>query len=276
MVAADTVRIFSSARTLAFRTWPLSIDTPLPVLLFQPPYLCGELIKHPLAGQLPPGSVLVLRVGCPTRDRSRLAAAVPRLRHLCPEAPVVILAPPEPGLAHLAGTATKLHVRAVLSEEEPIADTLRHILTDPLDFAGDAVEWLRLRKVPLSSALSDTIGLIFREAPRFEDVGDLLAAAGMPATTVRYRMRKKGLPSPARWFQLARAMRVTLRLQSQPQVGLLPCALSLGFADQSAICQLLRRTFDLPPASIRHTLGWEWLMERWLALRGVCLTTHSR
>jgi hypothetical protein len=55
-----------------------------------------------------------------------------------------------------------------------------------------------------------------------------------------------------------------MRLQAQPETPLFRLALDLGYADHSAICQLLRRVFDLKPSEVRGTVGWEWMLERWL------------
>jgi hypothetical protein len=38
----------------------------------------------------------------------------------------------------------------------------------------------------------------------------------------------------------------------------------LRFADHSALAHLLRRSLGVTSQEIRGTLGWEWLLDRWL------------
>ena len=78
------------------------------------------------------------------------------------------------------------------------------------------------------------------------------------------RLHKRLLPTPSRWYQAARALHTVLRIQSEPRTSLLRIAHELGYADHSALSQLVYRSFRVRPGTIRGTLGWEWLMHRWL------------
>src|SRR5690606_16863514 len=75
--------------------------------------------------------------------------------------------------------------------------------------------------------------------------------------------RKRGLPSPSRWFQVARALHAALRIQARPDASMTAIALEMGFADHSALAHLLRRCLGVQAGMIRGTLGWEWLLQRW-------------
>lgn len=140
---------------------------------------------------------------------------------------------------------------------------LREALTDPAALPQSVVDWLRLRSVRLSPNLADLIERLVAEAPKHPDAGRLLEACRIPQATARWRLRKRGLPAPSRWFQAARALHAALRLQARPEASTMEIARQIGFADHSALIHLFRRSFGMGATEIRCTLGWEWLLDRW-------------
>ena len=141
---------------------------------------------------------------------------------------------------------------------------LRDSLTDPSTLAQGVVDWLQLRSIRLNPNQADLIQSIFAAAPRHDDLTSLLDRHGIPQSSARFRLKKRGLPSPTRWFQLARAIHAALRLQARPDQSVASVARQLGFADHSAFAHLLRRSLHVTANQIRGTLGWEWLLEHWL------------
>ncbi|HEX6039377.1 MAG TPA: hypothetical protein VFZ20_15100, partial [Longimicrobium sp.] len=167
----------------------------------------------------------------------------------------------------LAQRAAHLRVRAVVAVHEPLADTLRPILTHPDDLGDDVLEWLALRGRPLAPAPAAIVRRVMGRADRREPLRELLEAMGESERTARHRMRVDGLPPPSAWHQVARALHAALRIQAQPDAALAPLALALGYADRSGLSWQLTRTFGVTPVAVRGTLGWEWLLDRWLAGR---------
>ena len=55
------------------------------------------------------------------------------------------------------------------------------------------------------------------------------------------------------------------RVQAEPDTCLLRIAHEFGYADHSALSQLVYRSFRVRPGAVRGTLGWEWLMYRWIS-----------
>jgi AraC-like DNA-binding protein len=41
--------------------------------------------------------------------------------------------------------------------------------------------------------------------------------------------------------------------------------MELGYSDHSALSHQLRRLFGMSASQVRGLLGWEWLLDRWLA-----------
>lgn len=242
-------------------------ETPLVVFGIQPPY--RDFTHLPklddgAVNRLTDGSVLAVKIACPTYDWLFLPDVVPALRARFPALPVILLVEQRGNedVARLIGRAGKLNVRAVIAEGDRIRETLHPIFTQPVDLAGDVMEWIHLRGVFLSPMLSHLVREIVARAPRHSELGDLLAEIRVPETSTCSRFRKRGLPAPNRWHQIARALHAALRIQAEPEKSLLRIAGELGYSDHSALSQQIHRAFGVRPGVLRGMLGWEWLMER--------------
>jgi AraC-like DNA-binding protein len=189
------------------------------------------------------------------------------MRRLRSEAPLLPLAlridTSRVNVLNAAIQIAQMPVRAVFGGEG-YAHALRRQLTRPADLPGDVVDWLSLRGIRFSPAVRHLLHGIFALAPHSPTVAPLLIRIGTSESSARFRLQKKCLPPPGRWLQVARALTAALHLQARPDRALLPLALSLGYADHSALSHLLGRAFGARPSEIRERLGWEWLLDRWL------------
>ena len=246
----------------------IGTEAAFPLRCAPPPYLEPRPLS-PGEGPLPRASVLVLDA-TPGADAALLPLAVAAARQRFPAAPVVLRVPAlTPAVIRLAQRAARLRVRAVVAEGEPLAEALRPQLTSPDDLGDDVVEWVELRQGrPLSPAVSTLLRRIVAGAEGGAQLGELLAPLGESERTARHRLRNKELPPPSAWHQMARALHAALRVQAQPGVRLSRLALDLGFSDHSGFSRQLSRAFGVTPPGVRGTLGWEWLVERWVRLHG--------
>lgn len=244
-------------------------DPPFPTSLLAPPYEHLQRVSRiapSTVAALPAGTIAVVHVrSCPA-DVAGLADWIPVLRAQLPTVPVVLQldTASTKDLLHLAGRVSGLHVRALLAPGEPLAESLRGSLTNPDDVPAHIVEWLTLRGVSCGPVLAHLVQQIFTLGGRHAEVADLLRAIGEPETSARFRFRKRGLPSPRRWLQAVRALRIAMRIQAEPRLSLAHIALELGYGDHSALSQAVMRSFRVRPGRLRGTLGWEWLLDRWL------------
>jgi AraC-like DNA-binding protein len=259
----------AAARPACSSVAPADEPAALPTLLLRPPYQAAEPfapVGDPAPLERMPGAVLAVAVCRPTTDPHAIEAAARQLSRRIPSCPVVVLLrmPPEEAL-ETAARLSPLPLRAVVPETASLAPLLRASLTDPTRMPEDVVAWLRRGAVPLNANTAELIQSILALAPIFPSVASLLERCHVPTTTARLRLHKKGLPPPSRWFQAARALHAALYLQAHPDAPARAAAYRLGLADHSALVHLLRRTFRTGVREIRGTLGWEWLLHRWLA-----------
>lgn len=237
------------------------------LFLLQPPYQKMEFHttwetmerKH-----LAPGAVAGMRI-TQGASWSSLEPSVRQLRARLPAASVILVLPPGSGDLMLSARAARAGVRAVLVDGEPLVGPLRAALTAPDSLAEDVVEWLYLRRLRLSPMVASLLRELFAHAASAPDLTTLLARVGMAESSARFRLHKRMLPTPSRWFQAARAVHSALRIQAEPRTSLLRIAHDFGYSDHSALSQLVHRAFRVRPGAIRGTLGWEWLMNRWIA-----------
>ena len=243
------------------------------IALLRPPY---DRIEHQTgwssldARASIPGLIAGIQLDRPLDDYSVLEETIRRVRHHAPAIPVVLLLQiPVEDCLFVAAHASRAGARAVVWSGQPLGEALRRSLTEESSLAEDVVEWLGLYGLRLSPLVSSLLAQIVAQAPRHDNLTALLSAAGVPETTARFRMHKKRLPPPSRWYQVARALHGALRIQAEPRTSLMRLAHALGYADHSALSQLVNRAFGVRPGVIRGTLGWEWLMERWMRLQRV-------
>ncbi len=248
-----------------------SQGTPALPHLFQlpPPYDRFEAVRDPVALQpdaLPDAALLALGVSAPRDEWPLVTGMVPWLRARFPAAPVVLRVRRRPSAEDLdwVRRAGALHVRAVLFEGEPTRVRLQRSLTEPFGFPEEVEEWLTLRQPTLAPGIVRLIREIVAFAPGYAEVGELLARVGRAERTVRTWFHEAGIPGPGKWLAAAHAVYAALRLQRDGRASLLTIAVESGYSDHSSLSRQSLRLFGVRPGGIRGTLGWEWLVDRWL------------
>jgi AraC-like DNA-binding protein len=214
-----------------------------------------------------PGTVFGLRALERADAMDLLARQFAELRRCHPSVPLVLCLDGrfDADVASLIQRAALLRVRGVIVAGEPMPDALRRPLTSPADLPADVVDWLSFRVRRLSPEVAELCRAIFREAPAAPGIEALLTSLGESVRTARARLRKLALPSPAHWHQVARAVHSALCLQRRQSSPVFELAMELGYSDHSALSHQLRRLFGMSASQVRGLLGWEWLLDRWLA-----------
>src|SRR6266545_2478302 len=154
--------------------------------------------------------------------------------------------------------------RHALDEAAALVPQLRTSLTSSTGVPDEIEQWLPIRLPGLAPAVGQMIGLIVRLAPGFTEVSALLGTLGHAERTVRTWFRRAGVPGPGKWLAAAHAIHAALRLQAEESSPLLTIAVECGYSDHSSLSRQSLRLFGVRPGVIRRTLGWEWLLDRWL------------
>lgn len=245
---------------------------PLTVSIITPPYAAfGSAVDvdRIRPGDLCPGTIFgfAVRERASDLDLDGLKSGVLHIRRRHPAVPLVLRLDRalDAESAHLIQVATQLHVRGVLVDGDPVRETLCRFLTEPVDLPADVVEWFSIRWPAMPPQLADLIRKIFLHAPSRAAVQMLFSDIGESTRTARARCHKLALPPPSSWLQAARAVHAALCLQREQSTPLLELAMDLGYSDHSALSHQLVRLFGAPASAIRRTLGWEWLLDSWLA-----------
>jgi len=247
----------------------LSLLAPPTISRLAPPYEGFTAVPDLVAlrsTDLADGTLVAVGLAAPRDEWPAITALVPRLRGRFPAAPVVLrvdrrASPEDLDWVRRAGT---LQVRAVLFEGEPLRTRLERTLTDPTDLPEQVAQWLPVRLPELPPGVVLLIGDIFRLAPLHHELGELLARLGRAERTMRTWFLQAGVPGPGKWLGAAHAIRAALRLQADQRVPLLTVAVECGYSDHSSLSRQCLRLFGVRPGAIRPTLGWEWLLDRWL------------
>jgi hypothetical protein len=171
-------------------------DPSIPFPLFRLFPSTGTIQRESNRGQeldgMRPGTILLLHAERPSRDWDLLRAWIPTIRREFPSVAISLRVPQECDIEmhHLAQRAAKLHVRGLLRADEPVLDTLRPIMTQPDDLAGDVAEWFGSVIPRLSPALLHLIREIFTHAGTREGVSAILKRGPASETGTRARLRK--------------------------------------------------------------------------------------
>ena len=180
-----------------------------PIVLMRPPYDERDLrsaLPDLATAAAQPGSLVGVQISRASVDPCALRALVIDLskRVTCPVVLLLQMSPEDGVLA--AARLAPMRFRAVAPLGPGMQGILRDSLTDPSTLAQGVVDWLQLRSIRLNPNQADLIQTIFAAAPRHEDLTSLLGHHQIPHSSARFRLKKRGLPSPTRWFQLARAL----------------------------------------------------------------------
>jgi AraC-like DNA-binding protein len=243
----------------------------LPVFVARPPYDAFAPLgidAHCATTLREPGTIIAFGAESFERDWPLLLTAVPAMRARFPSVPVILRLQTEcvSDAAHLARHAALVGVRAVVSETERLDSILRRILPVPVDLASDVMAWLPLAGVRVAADCADLLREVITRAPAFRTVGEVVAPFGLSARGLRKRFHERGLQSPGHWHAVVRALEAVFRLQRDPERPLFDVALELKYSDHSALSRQMMRLFGVRPSLARHSLGWEWLLHRWIRL----------
>jgi len=134
----------------------------------------------------------------------------------------------------------------------------------PTSLASSVTDYLDWRGIPLDPDTRKIVRRTLELSDRVQTITALARHLYMSRRALARRLLAQGLPVPSHWLQIARILRVTLKLQNT-DASLFRIATSLGYPDGFSLSNQMKRLCGVRPLEARQRLGWEWLFETWLA-----------
>lgn len=244
----------------------LPIDLPA-LSVFAPPYTTLNAIQIGwVPGTLPPrGEAIVWRLTDSTRQEHEFDWLAARPVGL----PLIVVLPPVREITRalgLLGHIPSLDPKMILPSGRIVAPArLRELLAaPPRNLPQAVVAYLSRRQLLVAESIRREVRRIFELAPDTRSIARLAAHAGTSRRTLGRRFADLGLPVPSHWLQFARLLYVAVRLQNEPTAAF-RIAARFGYPDGFTMSNQMKRLIDARPTDVRYCLGWEWIVEAWLA-----------
>ena len=134
----------------------------------------------------------------------------------------------------------------------------------PASLASSVTDYLEWRGIPLDPGTRNIVRRTLELSDRIRTITALARNLYMSRRALGRRLLSHDLPVPSHWLQIARILRVTIKLQNS-DASLFSIATSLGYPDGFSLSNQMKRLCGIRPLEARQRLGWEWLFETWLA-----------
>jgi AraC-like DNA-binding protein len=182
--------------------------------------------------------------------------------------PLIIILPPTPRLAdnaRLVNTIQQLRPQAILPHHlSPRAPELAHLLRrPPADLPAAVTDYLAWRGIAVDQTTIRMVRRIVELSTELRSVSALARGMYMSRRALGRRFAALALPVPSHWLQMARLIRVAIRLQNTGE-SVFTVACGLGYPDGFSASNQMNRLFGIRPRQARERLGWEWVLEAWL------------
>ena len=227
--------------------------------LCRPPYRSIESVisATALLRRARPDQGTILIAGPPFIAPYHPVVAIDWLRQALPWTSIAVRMPAKIPPATFSSLVTRLSRRgatplpASVHSAGVVADSVRHAFVPE----ADVTRWMEvvLPRWPARHQI---------EARRLLLMG-YHRADGPPPNVASGLPRREAL-----WIRVGRALRAAIVVQMRTKEPNLRLALEAGYSDDRAMDRALRRVFGVRTAQVRTTVGWEWLLWRFLSGMG--------
>ncbi len=236
--------------------------------LLAPPYLEAIPVTGPLpevdGGAAAPGTALLWKLGAEVKE-----AELEFARTRPPGCALILMLPPaidvrhEPNLLRIVERA-RPHTILPFHREWDIEELTVFLRRPPSDLAVELTDYLGWRGVRLDRETRRLVRRIVELSSELRTISAVSRAVYLSRRALGRRFMSRGLPVPSHWLHFARLLRAALQLQNSSE-SLFTVACDLGYSDGFALSNQMMRLAGVRPSTARICLGWEWLVERWLA-----------
>jgi AraC-like DNA-binding protein len=124
--------------------------------------------------------------------------------------------------------------------------------------------YLTRHRIVTSTQVRSEVFRIFQLAPNTATVSRLCRQMFLSRRTLGRHFGHHRLPVPSHWLQFARLLHVLMRSQTE-RVALFRLAVAAGYPDGFTFSNQVKRLTGVRPTEARALIGFEWLIEAWLA-----------
>lgn len=141
----------------------------------------------------------------------------------------------------------------------------------PPDLPSEIVDHLVWTGTRIDLSTRHILRRILELSTELRTVSGLARSLYMSRRALGRRLLQRELPVPSHWLHFGRVLRVALKLQASGD-NLFSVASSMGYPDGFALSNQMHRLTGVRPSEARAALGWEWLVEAWMARERAGLT----
>jgi AraC-like DNA-binding protein len=128
---------------------------------------------------------------------------------------------------------------------------------------GVVIQHLDWRGYFASDDIRSTVRKILEQAPEITSMSQLANRMRIPRRTLGRRFESAEIPPPSAWLQLARLLRVCVKLQ-RTNDSIFHLAIRAGYPDGFTLSNQMKRLIGCRPSDMRQLRGWEWIVEAWV------------
>ena len=239
------------------------------IVSFIPPYTDFA----PLSSELTAGHARGCAVVWYLQDATQQEAEYEWLLHRPARVPLFIVLPPADAVQPILSMIPQLndlHARGVLpngplQSVEPVRLLLR---SAPRDLPAAMASYFTRRGMLRDTKTRTLIMKIFELAPSVSSISTLARRLYTSRRTLGRFFEAQGLPVPSHWLQFARLLYVSTKLQLNDNVPVFRVATQFGYPDGFTMSNQMKRLIGCRPTDVRQNLGYEWIVEEWLAKEG--------
>ena len=210
-----------------------------------------------------PGTALIWRLGsAPPQATLSLVERRPGGLALLVILPPVLDITKDPKMIELVQAARPQGILPYHVGPNP-ADLAQVLRRPPIDLAADVTEYLVWRGLVVDGATAHLVRRVIELSTNLRSIAALSKSMYMSRRALGRRLMSRGLPVPSHWLQIARLLRVAIKLQNSV-VSVLSVAYEYGYPDGFSVSNQMYRLTGYRPTDTRKYLGWEWLLEAWL------------
>lgn len=137
--------------------------------------------------------------------------------------------------------------------------------SSPRDLSSAVVAHFTRAGILRNARIRALVAKIFELAPTIPSISHLSRKLYTSRRTLGRLFESEGLPVPSHWLQFARLMHVATIIQEKRDLPIFKAAIQVGYPDGFTMSNQMKRLIGCRPSDVRDNLGYEWIMEEWMA-----------